>query len=135
MLEISGIMRSSQLEEDFELLLQSSSLREIVDDGFATESDIQQGVFTSKKNDLTYRVQDFKEITNLLDHSDLHIRGTVNRRWGTSERLLSIVEQKLGKSVSHGALLLALDLRGMRLERIESRKDAYLSISNKSKFN
>jgi len=132
MLKISGIMRSNLLDKDFELLLRSPILENIVDNGFATELDIQQGLFSQKKLQLTTRFQDFKDCIEYLDHSDFQIRKTINRRWGTSDRLLKIIEQQIGRTISQGALLVALDLRGVELERIDDRDDAFMNITDHS---
>jgi len=131
---ISGIMRSNLLDKDFELLLSSTILSDIIDDGFATELDNQLGLFSQKKLRLTTRFEDFLKCNKFLDNSDLKFRNGINRHWGTTERLHEIVEKQIDKTISHGALLLALDLRGMELERIDDRKDAFMSISDRTKF-
>ncbi len=128
-------MRSWLLDRDFALLSRSFTLYEIVDDGFATDLDRIQGIFLQKKNLLKTRFQDFKDCMDFLDPVDRLIhQKRINRKWGTSEDLLKIVEDHFGHPISHGALLFALDLRGVWLEQINGRKDAYLSISSKSEL-
>ena len=52
----SSIWRSKLIEKDFELLLQSRVLNEIIDDGFATEQDYARGEFKQKKALLATRL-------------------------------------------------------------------------------
>jgi hypothetical protein len=132
---ISGIMRSGLLDKDFELLAKSSNLMCIVDDGIATDDDYRQGLFQPKRALLATRLQDFLTCLAFLDKSDLRFRRwSINKGWGTTQRLLEMVEDSIGHPISHGALMLALDLRGMILETIPDCKDAYMTISNKSRF-
>ncbi|MFA5833958.1 MAG: hypothetical protein WDA22_10835 [Bacteroidota bacterium] len=130
---ISGILRSNLLDKDFELLLQSRMLSDIIDDGFATNIDLKHGLFGQKKILLSTRLNDFVESILILDGLDLKFRKGINRHWGTTERMLKVVEKLSGRAISHGALLLALDLRGMAFESIEGRKDAFMSISDRTK--
>jgi hypothetical protein len=131
----SGIMRSGLLDKDFELLAKSRNLACIVDDGIASDHDYLQGLFHSKKSLLATRLQDFLDCLAFLDRSDLRFRKrSINKGWGTTQRLLEMVEDSIGHPISHGALMLALDLRGMILETIPDQKDTYMTISNKSRF-
>ena len=126
-------MRSNLIDWDFRLLLEASTLNDVVDDGFATDQDEQLGLFDQKKALLATRYEDFKACMDFFDHRDLCFRRRgINRNWGTSDRMLKIIEQHLGRQISHGALLLALDLRGMNLERIDNRKDVFMGISDRT---
>lgn len=131
---MGGIMRSGLLDRDFDLLLKSRALYSVIDDGFATDGDMRQGLFPQNKAQLALRYQDFKDCMDFFDRSYLRHRKGVNRRWGTTARLKSMVEKRLGRPISHGALLLALDLRGVGLEQIEGQRDAYMCISDRSRF-
>ena len=129
---ISGIMRSNLLDKDFELLLKSGQLFDVIDDGFASDEDEQE--FDGKKLLLATRLQDFLDCTKVFDNSRLGVRKTINKNWGTTADLLKIVGNNLGRPISHGAMILALDLRGVQFETIEGRKDANMTLSWRSEF-
>ena len=130
----SSIMRSQLLDKDFELLLKAGSLFFVVEDGFITGEDQRLGLYSIKKKALATKFQDFMDCLTFLDKSIVEFRRNVNMQWGTSERLLKMIETHYGRALSHGALLLALDLRGTKIFPIEDRKDAYLNFSVRSTF-
>ena len=122
-------MRSSLPEEDFAILLSIPATKPIIDDGMETSDDHSQGTWTTKKDLLKTRCQDFKDCLGYLGKAGLKITTKVNKKWGTSKDILNAIERDLGRPISHGALILALDLIGVQQESIDERKDTYVSIS------